>query len=486
MASTSKDARINIVGAGIFGLSTALHLARRGYKNVTVFDKQPYDDTEYSYSKGCDAASADMNKIIRTAYGSQVEYQEMGFEAIEIWKEWNAELADGQDLPPGLTSSDRVFVNCGSLSFTDSEELHPFEIATIKTMESQGHKDTQLVTNDPRHVAIAKSRGQEGACDPFHRRKRGKSSLGVLDSSGGVTIADKACRFALHKARQLGANFVLDPVAGAFDSFMLSSLGRVQGAKTKDGKSHKAELTIMACGGLTPSLVPELDGLCEATGGSVVIYKIPKSSSLWDRTSPENFPTWLWNMRSGAEGGLYGFPRTDEGFIKVGYRGTKYTNPRTQDDGQQRSVPITRWSGKETGEELQQIPVQAMRVIRGFLDEYLPELGEEGIDVALTRVCWYTDTFDNHFVVDHVPSKEGLFVVTGGSGHAFKYLPNIGNWIVDVIEGVQTDRPAIKAWKWRGSQAETSVNVLMEGSQGSRALDNVQLVGKNREERAKL
>lgn len=58
MAPSSKDAQINIIGAGIFGLSTALHLARRGYKNVTVFDKQPYDATKYSYFNGCDAASA--------------------------------------------------------------------------------------------------------------------------------------------------------------------------------------------------------------------------------------------------------------------------------------------------------------------------------------------------------------------------------------------------------------------------------------------
>lgn len=54
----SKDAPILIVGAGVFGLSTALHLGKRGYKNVTVIDKQPYDQTLYAYDKGCDAASA--------------------------------------------------------------------------------------------------------------------------------------------------------------------------------------------------------------------------------------------------------------------------------------------------------------------------------------------------------------------------------------------------------------------------------------------
>lgn len=55
---SSKSAPIVIVGAGVFGLSTAIHLAERGYTNVKVLDKQPYHDSQYSYNKGCDAASA--------------------------------------------------------------------------------------------------------------------------------------------------------------------------------------------------------------------------------------------------------------------------------------------------------------------------------------------------------------------------------------------------------------------------------------------
>lgn len=426
-----------------------------------------------------------MNKIIRSAYGSQVEYQEMGLEAIKAWDQWNAELASGQ-VPPGMTSNDRVWHNCGNLSFSTQEELHPFDLATIKSMEDHGHKDTQLVTTDPRHAAIAKSRGQEGALDPFQRQKRGKSHLGVLDSSGGVAIADKACRFALHKARQAGAKFVLNPTAGAFEKFITTPSGEVQGIQTKDGKSHFAGLTIMACGGWTPSLLPQLDGLCEATAGSVILYKIPRSSSLWDRFDPERFPTWLWNMRDGAEGGLYGFPRDEEGYLKIGYRGTKYTNPKAQADGKERSIPVTRWTAQETGEELKKIPAKAMKVLRGFEREYLPELTEEGIDIALTRVCWYTDTFDNHFVIDHVPDRKGLFVATGGSGHAFKYLPNLGKWVVDVLEGVGVDRPAIKSWKWRSLHSDNPINKLMEGSGGARALNNVDLVGETTKDRARL
>lgn len=53
-----KTAPIAIVGAGVFGLSSAIHLVRRGYRNVTVFDRQPYHETLYDFDRGCDAASA--------------------------------------------------------------------------------------------------------------------------------------------------------------------------------------------------------------------------------------------------------------------------------------------------------------------------------------------------------------------------------------------------------------------------------------------
>lgn len=160
------------------------------------------------------------------------------------------------------------------------------------------------------------------------------------------------------------------------------------------------------------------------------------------------------------------------GYLKIGYRGTKYTNPTTQDDGKERSTPVTRWS---EGEKLTQLPKQAVKVIRDFVDEYLPELEEEGIEVATTRVCWHTDSFDNNLVIDYVPGQKNLMVATGGSGHAFKCLPVIGDWVVDIIEGIGMERPQIQAWKWRTLGDQKPGNVLMEGKQGRRALGNVPL-----------
>lgn len=475
----ARDEPIVIVGAGIMGLSTAIHLARRGYRDVTVFDKQPFDESQYSYMRGADAASADINKIVRSTYGSQTEYQELTMEAIAGWDEWNRELALGRIVPPGMGTGDRVFVRNGSVSLSSSAALPAWERASIESMEAAGRPDVHLSTADARHRGVARRRGLAHALDPFQRAPRGLPFSGVLDTAGGMAVADKACRFALHYARLLGARFVFGPEAGFFESFRREG-GAVTGIRTRDGRTHRAALTLVACGGWTPVLVPELDGLCEATAGSVALLKIPRSSPLWDRLGPDNFPTFMWNMRDGAEGGLYGFPRNEDGWFKVGYRGTKYTNPLTHKDGKQRSTPVTRWSeacrngAEPVGDRLTSCPQQALKVIRGFLDENLPELAAEGIKVDMTRICWYSDSYDNHLIVDRVPGTKGLMVATGDSGHAFKYLPTIGNWIVDVMENIGVDRPAVKAWRWRQKGArEEPVNVLMEGSKSSRAFENI-------------
>lgn len=69
----SQNSEIIIVGAGVFGLSTSLWLARNGYKNITVFDRCAFDKNHYNPLNGCDGASADINKVFRTSYGKEKE-----------------------------------------------------------------------------------------------------------------------------------------------------------------------------------------------------------------------------------------------------------------------------------------------------------------------------------------------------------------------------------------------------------------------------
>lgn len=73
----SQDSNIIIVGGGVFGLSTSLWLARAGYKNITIYDRCPFDKNFYNPSNGCDGASADINKVFRMAYADDVKYDQV-------------------------------------------------------------------------------------------------------------------------------------------------------------------------------------------------------------------------------------------------------------------------------------------------------------------------------------------------------------------------------------------------------------------------
>ncbi|KZF23931.1 FAD dependent oxidoreductase [Xylona heveae TC161] len=472
----SKDAPIVIIGAGIFGLSTSIQLAQRGYTNVTVIDHQPYDVSQYSYDAGCDAASADINKIFRSAYGSQTVYQDMSLEATNDWNAWNAELASMARPPPGLTNHDELFVKNGNVSITDQSSLPDFELQSYNNISAAGLRNNQVILTNDEDVQRAKLSGYGYAVDPFGRKARGHSFVGLLDMGGGFMRAAKACRFALHKARQSGVNFILSPKGGRFESYVYAATDptQVTGVRTADGNVHNSALTIVAAGGWTPTLVPELDGLCETTAGTVVMVQLPVDSPLYARYAPENFPSWSYKMRDGAAGGLYGFPRDENGVVKIGYRGTKFTNPQIQPDGKIRSTPVTRWTAEE---KITTVPKTGLDVIRKFIQDFMPDILDANLSITKSRICWYNDSYDNHFVVDHVPGKKGLMVATGGSGHAFKFLPNIGKYIVDVVEGKGLDRALIKHWKWRAlAPNQPFVNKLMEGYAGARVLSKQELL----------
>lgn len=70
----TANSKIIIIGGGVFGLSTALWLARGGYRDITVFDRCAFDKNFYNPSNGCDGASADLNKVFRMAYGEKLMF----------------------------------------------------------------------------------------------------------------------------------------------------------------------------------------------------------------------------------------------------------------------------------------------------------------------------------------------------------------------------------------------------------------------------
>ncbi|KAF7534342.1 hypothetical protein G7054_g6326 [Neopestalotiopsis clavispora] len=460
--SINHDSKILIVGSGVFGISTALWLARSGYRDVTVFDMQDTYASGYDPGQGIDSASADLNKIIRFSYGDEIEYQKLAFQAAKLWEEWNEQIAAAEEseLPEVLhKGSKKLWWNCGYLRMSETADYDEFELTTLENMKNEGIRDTQFMVDNQEDVARATQSGWSHKLDPCQRIERFGVHKAVLDSSAGFVVAYKSCAWAQYLARKAGVKFVLHPKQGKVLNVNTGADGKPY-VETDDKVIHPADLVIVSGGGWTPGLVPETEGLLEATAGSVATIHIPENRpALRQRFSPENFPVVTWSKARG----IYALPMTEGGDLKIGYRRTKYTNFGNV-DGRRISVPKT---AHVTSEKETNITTEALEAIKEFISVNMPELVDLGI--SSTKLCWYTDSIDNSFVVDFVPGKDRILVCSGGSGHGFKFLPILGRELVQIIEGNSENKVYSQMWKWRRSSSSKS-NGLEEGEAGPRVL----------------
>jgi len=63
---------------------------------------------------------------------------------------------------------------------------------------------------------------------------------------------------------------------------------------------------------------------------------------------------------------------------------------------------------------------------------YLPDANGE---LLSTAVCMYTNTPDEHFILDHHPKYPQVVVASPCSGHGFKFSPVVGELIAGMIQG---------------------------------------------------
>ena len=75
--------KTTVVGAGINGVVAAIELRKRGH-DVVLVDPGPLPHPL--------AASTDISKVVRAAYGADEEYTELAERSREIWQQWNVEF----------------------------------------------------------------------------------------------------------------------------------------------------------------------------------------------------------------------------------------------------------------------------------------------------------------------------------------------------------------------------------------------------------
>lgn len=86
---------------------------------------------------------------------------------------------------------------------------------------------------------------------------------------------------------------------------------------------------------------------------------------------------------------------------------------------------------------------------------------------------------EGDFIVSPHPNHPGLFLATGGSGHAYKFFPVLGDKVVDALEG-QLDPELQRLWAWPERQLEDVFGGTEDGSRsGTKGLVLMEELGKS-------
>ncbi|KAJ4350127.1 uncharacterized protein N0V89_008748 [Didymosphaeria variabile] len=409
MASTTSfdvPSSVLIVGSGAFGLSTAWALCRNPqYRNtsITVVDRNSFPST--------DGSSVDSSRIIRPDYAA-APYARL---ATIAQNRWRTDFAPEHYHETGLclTASGPEQRYVGD-SLANVQNIGLDKIEVLDSAQDIGR-------------VCGLGRSEDDAC----------GSTGYVNRSSGWADAEGAMVWLRNEVDKFNrVDFVVAPVKKLLFDFEKNT---VSGATLSDGSELRADLTILAAGAWSASLI-DLRGICKSTG-QVVCYK-PISAE--EEAAIASRPVIL-NLSNA----LFMIPPS-RGKLKIARHGHGYLNPTTiphpESQDPKETITVSLPYTHVTDPNLI-IPAEGRRACNAFLHSIHPSLAVPSRPFTTTRICWYTDTRDGDFLITYHPKYKGLFVATGGSGHGFKFLPVIGDSILECVEG-RTPEEFKERWRW--------------------------------------
>jgi sarcosine oxidase/L-pipecolate oxidase len=415
---------ILIVGSGVFGLSTAWALTQRAQ-----FDKTTITVVEDGQGKfpAPDAASVDSSRVVRADYADP-DYAALAAAAQKEWrKQGDGDLGGlGRYTESGVVVVAREHSTVGPGKKTAMEYVRESWKNVVGLAQQNGELADKI--RDFKDTAALKD---------FLGTSEAVGDWGYLNGLSGWADAGEGMQFLYERVKATGR---VDFVDGRVKQLVTEGK-RVVGAELEDGSAVKAEVVFVAAGAWTGALV-DLRGRAEATGQIMGYIDLTEE----EFKALENYPVVL-NLSSG----LFVIPPRER-VLKVARHGFGYLNPQTITTALPTSPsverkpfvtsrPYTSRDGPVT------FPPEADSALRRALRELVPLSGLDTRPWKQTRLCWYSDTRDGDWLVDWHPEWEGLFVATGGSGHAYKFLPVVGEKVVDCMTGQGGE--LARKWRWK-------------------------------------
>jgi sarcosine oxidase / L-pipecolate oxidase len=321
------------------------------------------------------AASTDISKFVRMDYGTDDLYTELGEICLTRWHELNRRWGESLYNETGLVVMAREPMCAGS-----------FEFESFLRLEKRSHGVVRL---DSRGL---KSRFPEWAAERYPD--------GYFNPRAGWVASARVVARYLDEAKMAGVTIH----EGAIFDRLLDGPSCVEGIATSDGQHQFADLVVMAVGAWTSSHLPQLEQCLWACAQPVFHFRVDSPTTF----QPPHFACWTADI---SRTGWYGFPALDDGTLKVANHGP----------GRRLHPDEDRTVAEDDVEEC-----------REFLALTFPRIATAPLLDA--HLCFYSDSWDGNFYIDHDPVSPGLVVAAGDSGHAFKFAPALGEIIADVAE----------------------------------------------------
>jgi sarcosine oxidase/L-pipecolate oxidase len=198
------------------------------------------------------------------------------------------------------------------------------------------------------------------------------------------------------------------------------------------GKYSSASQCILCTGAASPALLPELSPHLWSKCWTLAHIELTEEEVKEYRNMP---------VVDNYELGFFFEPDPKTRWIKI-CNATQGYHFKTAADAKGTPYSVPRYASDHPEDG---IPNEAEIAIRKFVDAILPQFS--GRPLLGARICWCTDTADQHFLFGRHDKYPELLLGTGDSGHGFKFLPTIGSYIADLMEG--EERGMKKEWQLR-------------------------------------
>ena len=323
------------------------------------------------------------SRLIRQAYFEDPAYVPLMLRAYELWERLERET--GQDL----------MTLCGGLMLgrRGSEVLEG-------SLRSAREHDLPCELLEAEEV---KRRFPALAPDP--------ETVALYEGRAGFVGPEATINAHLARATTLGAELQFEEPVLSWGVSPSEDRVRVETPVA----TYEAERLVITAGAWAPELLADLS-LPLQPERRVIYWFEPEDGT--EPFLPDNFPVFIWEPDDGNTFSC--FP------LLAGERGVKTVFFRAG------GVPCT----PETLDR--QVRDEEIGFMREYLAEYVPSLAGRCLEAV---VCMYTNTPDEHFVIDLYPGHPQVSFASPCSGHGYKFASVVGEILADLAVDGATRHP---------------------------------------------